>query len=106
MPSEVRFVMFQPEEVRAAVIEYLARRLQYRVDLDIARVELGPAEDGPQGRIHFRKALGLPVKLLRSADLLEAMLAYCHARRIPMPLRGLKGLEITDSNLVMSIRKS
>lgn len=105
MAKEIRFILFDIEEVRAAVTEFLAKRTNVRIGNDVAKVELGQGEEGPFGKVHFLPALRLEARAIRTVDLLEAVLTYCARRRIPLPLRGTKTLEITEDNLVLSIRR-
>ncbi|MGX9966781.1 hypothetical protein ACVFYP_25885 [Roseomonas sp. F4] len=107
MPKEVRHILFTPEEVLEALCDsmtladpaWTAGIVRLRLDMATAssgevvgRLMPHPPRRGTQ--------LGWTFP---APDLLATLLQTCRRRRIPLPRRGLKRLELVGTSLCLTI---
>lgn len=103
MPSEVRTLIFDPEELREVVVDYCLRkgrtlpntRVQ-SVHVDEDSKDFLTAEFEPED---IKKGTGKRTMSFTREQVAAALIMYCRARRIPLPRFGKKTLS-SDNNAV------
>lgn len=104
MPSEVRIIVFTPEEVLEAIEGFNAhadKRLFRGATID-CHVRKHP-------RVHaileVERAGGEEIDTvdLNASQLAAALISYCRERRIPLPRSAKKELDVIDSQLVLRL---
>jgi hypothetical protein len=112
MASEIRHILFQPPEVVHAVGEYLRR-----VGRPVPRGEvLRSRVDGGSGNTPLRITITIgtttpsPVfgvkpeeerVVIEGADLTAALILACRAKRIPLPSRATKSLQLFGEQVAL-----
>lgn len=104
MPSELRHILFQPDEVALAVREY-HRRMRSPLPPG-AVVRCGAECEGAGGAVRFRLVLApdtgaggalksAPAQelVIEGPALAAALILFCHDRRIPLPASADKSLQ-------------
>ena len=106
MPAEIRHIVFCSSEIAAAVREY---RRQVRRPLPtsaLRRLEMTLSTGGGV-RLSIEIAPdsgGSPETAeIGNAELADALIQYCGAHHIPLPLAGTKGLQRFGDNLLLII---
>ncbi|MBU8547106.1 MULTISPECIES: hypothetical protein [Roseomonadaceae] len=107
MPKEVRYILFTPQEVLEALSEGMAladpgwASGTGRMRLDMATATSGevicrlvPHPPRPGGR---------PGWTFQAPDMLAMLLQACRRRRIPLPRRGHKRLELMGTSLCLTV---
>jgi hypothetical protein len=107
MPKELRCLLFTAEELLEALAEE-AQRAMPEVELSgsSAAVQMATAADGRVGvRLVRRQRQGRsrPSAMLEGAELLGLLLRLCKRRRIPLPMRGEKRLELVGPCLALIV---
>jgi hypothetical protein len=106
LPAEIRHIVFCSSEIAAAVREY---RRQVHRPLPVGalrRLDLtGSKGGGVRLAIEIAPEGGGPPETaeLGSAELADALIQYCEAHHIPLPLAGTKGLQRFGDNLLLIV---
>lgn len=109
MPKEVRYILFSPDEVHAALLCHVGERAW--------GVAEPPSTRGLYAELHATPSGGVAARLLRprhqataeethrlgESDLLAAVLAFCRAAHVPLPMAGQKALELMNGRLAMTV---
>jgi hypothetical protein len=109
MPKEVRYILFSPEEVHAALLSHVGERGWGPTE--------APSQRGLRSELVAAPCGGVAARLLRSgqtvpapeayklgtSDLLAAILAFCRAVHVPLPVNGQKALELINGRLAMTV---
>ncbi len=109
MPKEVRYILFSPEEVHAALLGHVGERGWGAMEAPSQRglhSELLPAACGGVAARLIRSgqpAPGAEAYKLGASDLLAAILAFCRAIHVPLPVNGQKALELMNGRLAMTV---
>ncbi len=103
MTKEVRCILFDQNEVRVGVIQYLKRRGRKINGSLVGRIEFVNGKSGIEGYLHYQAAAGLHPVALDVSDMLTAMLMLCGTLRVPLPRRASKALMLHRHTLVLSI---
>ena len=108
MPREIRQVIFAVEEVVAALRDYAGRSgrpLPFAVRAELA----AGAEGKPAVRLvpAGTDGAGGPARSFAGDALLAPLLLHCRRRRIPLPVRAEKRLDIVEGELalILSMRQ-
>ncbi len=106
MPTEVRFIVFSPDEVRNAAIAYVRKQVREIGPSDIAAVEVAGPQDTPTAVIQVQasqtsKVIDQRVMHLDQQHLTAALILHCHERRIPLPKAADKKVELTVNGLTL-----
>ena len=96
MPCEKRLITFSEGEVREALLMLLAGN-QSEGRGEIADISLG---EGTTAIVKYTRRRDMEVN---QKALCETLLAYCKARNIPIPQRGLKSLRREDTAITLVI---
>jgi hypothetical protein len=107
MPKEVRYLLFSPEEVLSALLDYPIGSVAARPRPAYApppRLELfGNANGSVAAHLFYEDHSGaLHAVDIGSGELLSALLTFCARMRIVLPRLGHKSLELMSDRLVMS----
>ncbi len=96
MPCEQRLVTFSQREIREALLMLLCAN-QTEVRNEIVDISLG---EGATAIVRYARRPDIKV----SQDVLcSALLTYCKAGSIPLPLRGVKSLRREDAAITLVI---
>ncbi len=108
MPAEIRYVLFRPNEVVAAIIEFF-RRMQsplppgsiLRTSLEElnGNVGFGMVIEGNDGMARQKVTMD-------GAQLASALILYCRDHRIPLPSDSAKTLRKLDEWLALVITRN
>jgi hypothetical protein len=103
---ELRFILFSDEEVVIALLDhhYPNWRRSRQFDIGKARLEIdAQAPEAIRIALLGRFAGTWQRRGFRNEDVLAALLGYCRSARIPLPLRGVKALEMMQGRLAMRV---
>lgn len=106
MPAEIRHVVFCSSEIGAAVREY---RRQVNRPLPVGALRRLDIVGGKGGGVRLIVEVtpdggGPPESAeLCNAELTDALIQYCEAHHIALPLAGTKGLQRFGDNLLLII---
>jgi len=107
MPKEIRYLLFSAEEVLAALLHEAAEATP-GVGLGAVSFSVQMAT-GLDGGVVLRIARRLPGGTRRpapemaSAEVLALLLRLCKRSRIPLPLRGVKRVELLGTCLALAV---
>lgn len=100
MPSELRYIMFDSEEVRIAVCRFLATKSN-RIDAKaIGRIAVFTSGGEVVADIYSSRNVAGSLRI-DSSDLIQALLWFCRLNRIPLPQLSTKRLELSEGQLVL-----
>ncbi len=103
MPDEFRFLVFAPDEAAAALAAH-ARTLKKTVPAGRLFGAEPVGEDTINGRLLVDTGDGPPsVVPFTGAEVLEALIGFCIARRIPIPMVSEKTLERLHGRFALRI---
>lgn len=91
--KEVRSILFEPEELRAAVRTYLTREGRAASAAEVARVELIGSGTGVAAAVHFFPSFRTAPLKLGQAQLVSCLLLFCKETNVPLARRAIKTLE-------------
>ena len=98
---EVRYIIFSPEEARAAMINFAQREgIAAAVD-DVVAVDFVPPNDAPCALLRLRGSAVQEATPLSVQSVLTGLLLYCIDRRIPIPKRAEKRVELSINGLTL-----
>ena len=103
MPQEIRHVLFNDREVCEMVFDLLASRGDHR-RITAAKSEVGTDEAmGATVKLHYSEANSSErtTMLINSRDALSAAILYCRSRRVPLPMKADKSLQIVRGYLTL-----
>jgi hypothetical protein len=100
---EVRYIAFTPEETRNAIVAFVQRRGPAATPDDIAAVEVVGEHEVPTAIVRLRPPLSTTPINLSSQDVIGALLLYCSDRRIPVPKRADKKVELSINGLTLVV---
>jgi hypothetical protein len=98
---EVRYIIFSPEEVRAAVIALAQRQGIAATADDVVAVDIVPPNDAPSALLRLRSSAADEPIPLSAQSLLAGLILYCNDRRIPLLKRAEKRLELSINGLTL-----
>jgi hypothetical protein len=98
---EVRYIVFSPDEARTAVIAFVQRQGSVATAGDILGVEYAGSMDAPSALVRLRGPAATEPISLSSQYLVAALLLYCGDRRIPVPKRAEKRVELSLNGLTL-----
>jgi hypothetical protein len=106
VPTEVRFIVFSPDEVRNAAIAYVRKQVQEIGPSDIVTVEVAGPQDTPTAVIQVQasqtnKVIDQRLMHLDQQHLTAALILHCYERRIPLPKGADKRVELTVNGLTL-----
>jgi hypothetical protein len=106
LPAEIRHIVFCSSEIGAAVREY---RRQVNRPLPVGALRRLELSAGKGGGVRLLVEVapdsgGAPETAeLGNAELADALIQYCEAHHIPLPLAGTKGLQRFGDNLLLIV---
>jgi len=102
MPKEVRFIVFSIEEVTIAVCSHLRARAEIPPDalVRIAEVRSTPATAVKVARVP--RGHGWE-RWIEDTELAAAMIRHCIQRKVPLPARSQKWLEVRPCGLALGL---
>lgn len=107
MPTEIRHIIFSSAELYVALKEYRRRRDDPLPEGTVLRFDIEP---GPEIRadVLIARDDGAPdLRLLvRRDELAAALIMYCIDRKIPMPVKSTKFLQLFGGSLGLVITKN
>jgi hypothetical protein len=98
---EVRYIVFSPDEARAAVVTFAQRHGTVTTANDILGVDFAGPNDAPSVLLRLRGAPAAEPRSLSTQHLIAAFLLYCGDRRIPIPKRAEKRVELSVNGLTL-----
>ncbi|MDB5410366.1 MAG: hypothetical protein JWL84_5278 [Rhodospirillales bacterium] len=104
MPTEIRHLLFTPEEVTTALRNYCNRGGRpFPSHVKGYVIEGGPAQ--PSVTITATASDGRDTSLSFGGEKLVApLLLFCNGKKIPLPLRGTKELTILNQLLTLVVK--
>jgi hypothetical protein len=100
---EVRYIIFNLDEVRSAVISFVQKQGQVAAAGDVVTVEVVGPMEAPTALVRLQAApTAEPIKL-SDQYLVAALLLYCIDRRIPIPKQAAKKVELTVNGLTLTL---
>jgi len=107
MPKEIRYLLFSTEEVLAALVEEAAVAAPGMARDDVSfSLQMGATA---QGGVALRVARRLrdgklrPARALQDEEVLALLLRPCRRTRVPLPMRGVKRVELVGRCLALSV---
>jgi hypothetical protein len=103
---ELRYILFSDEEVVVALLDhhYPNWRRSKQFDVGATRLEIDArVPEAIRVALRGRLAGAMLRRGFRCEDVLAALLNYCGGARIPLPLRGVKALEMMQGRLAMRV---
>jgi hypothetical protein len=105
VPSEIRHIVFSAAEVAAAIREY---RRHVGRPLAVGRLqhfELQPGTGGVRAALAVIPDDGGPCESdeIGAAEITDALVLYCNAHHIPLPMGGIKSLQRFGDSLLLII---
>ncbi len=100
VPSELRYIMFDAEEVRVAVCQHLAFKNKRIDPRAIGRVAVFTAGTEVVADVYSARDPSASLRV-ETTELMQALLAFCRLNRIPLPRLSPKKLELSDGRLVL-----
>lgn len=104
MPSELRKIIFDKEEVRTAAVSYC---LHAKVRMPQANIEDVIIDKDPNHMVTLKFSVNNPsdrsVIPLSSDQMGAAIIRYCKEQRIPLPKKGKKILRCEGDGLAMMV---
>jgi hypothetical protein len=98
---EVRYIVFSPDEVRSAIITFVQRQGTVAAANDVLAVEFVGPNDAPSALVRVRGQPAPEPTSLSAQYLIAALLLYCGDRRIPVPRRAEKRVELSVNGLTL-----
>jgi len=100
---EVRVIQFDEEEVLKAVQDFMATRNGNKDPSTIIHVSCMATKDGVEGKLRSTRTDGGGENngLITAEDMLVAMLLLCSYKRIRLPIRAVKTLEMHGSTVLL-----
>src|SRR6185312_17351482 len=98
---EVRYIVFTADEMRNAVIGFIQKQGHVAATNDVAAVELVGPNEAPSAIVRLQPALAKKPINLGAQYLVAALLLYCMDRRIPIPKRAEKKVELSVNGLTL-----
>jgi hypothetical protein len=104
MPSEIRHLIFTPEEVTTALRNYCNRAGRpFPSNITNYAIEGGPAR--PSVMISAIGSDGRDTGVSFGGEQLVApLLLFCNLKKIPLPARGTKELTILNQQLTLDVK--
>jgi hypothetical protein len=107
MPKEIRYLLFSTEEVLAALVEEATAAAPGMARDDVSfSLQMGAtAQGGVALRVARRQRDGKlrPARALQDEEVLALLLRLCRRTRVPLPLRGVKRVELVGRCLALSV---
>ncbi len=105
MAWEVRVIQFDEEDVLTAAQDFMAVRNGNKDQSTIIHVACTATKDGVKGRLRSTRPEGGGANngLISADDMLVAMLLFCSRKRIRLPIRAVKQLEMHGSTVLLRI---
>ena len=98
---EIRYIVFSPDEARNAIVAFVMKQGLATTVNDVASIEFGGEQAEPFATVQLRQPPATrPIKL-GMQHLSAALLLYCGDRRIPLPKRAHKSIELSIHGLTM-----
>jgi hypothetical protein len=102
MPEETRRVLFSPDEIRVVVDEFIIKRFGVETGGEIGQIALRKIDAGVTAG--FTRGGGATKHMqLDAPELLAAVMLFCQKRRIPLPRKATKFLQVSDDKLALTI---
>jgi hypothetical protein len=98
---EIRYIVFTPDEVRAAIIAFLQRQSHGFKANDVVGVDVVGPNETPAAVMRLRGAPSTEPINLDTQRLIAALLLYCVDRRIPVPKQAEKKAELSINGLTL-----
>jgi hypothetical protein len=98
---EVRYIVFSTDEARTAVVTSAQRQGTVATANDILGVDFAGPNDAPSALLRLRGSPTAGPVSLNAQHLVAALLLYCGDRRIPIPKRAEKRVELSVHGLTM-----
>jgi len=104
MPSEVRHVFFTASEIKWALVKYLSlKKTPIRFE-DILAIKIAEKPEIGVGLKVENASYDVPKWMKFSkADVAGALLVYCRDKKIPIPRKSLKILNVDEGQLFMTM---
>jgi hypothetical protein len=107
MPKEIRYLLFSTEEVLAALVEEATAAAPGMARDDVSfSIQMGAtAQGGVALRVARRQRDGKlrPARAMQDEEVLALLLRLCRRTRVPLPLRGVKRVELVGRCLALSV---
>jgi len=105
VPAEIRHIVFSAAEVAAALREYrrhVGRPLPVGM---LRRFEMQPGTGGVRASIDILPDNGAACETceIGAAEITEALVLYCGAHGVPLPLAGIKTLQRFGDSLLLIV---
>ena len=100
---EVRYIIFNSDEVRSAVISFVQKQGQVAAAGDVVTVEVVGPMEAPTALVRLQASPTAEPIRLSDQYLVAALLLYCIDRRIPIPKQAAKKVELTVNGLTLTL---
>jgi hypothetical protein len=100
---EVRYIIFNAEEVRSAVVSFVQKQGQIASAGDVMAVEVVGPNEAPTALVRLQASPTPDPVRLTDQYLVAALLLYCIDRRIPIPKQAAKRVELSVNGLTMTL---
>ena len=98
---EVRYIVFTPDEARSAIVAFVLKQGIAATANDVAEVEFAGEHEDPSATVLLRPPLSAKPHKLNAQYIVAALLLYCGDRRIPIPKRARKTIELSLHGLTL-----
>lgn len=101
MPREIRMIIFDRDEIAAALLEFLISRNEIS-DLDHLSVAAISEHGATAAEVGITRGTARSSRAVKGPQLAAAMIMYCIRRRIPLPHKTDKFLKPVASGVALS----
>jgi hypothetical protein len=98
---EVRYIVFSPDEARAALISFLQKQGTVATPNDILALDFVGPNDAPSSLMQLRGRSATELTALGPPYLIAALLLYCGDQGIPIRRRAEKRVELSINGLTL-----
>ena len=105
MPSEIRHIVFSGAEIASAVREYRRNAGRPLPNGSLRRVEIGTNSGSVRVSLEIAPDNGISTATFEvgSAEITEALVAYCGAHNVPLPAAGAKSLQRFGDSVLLIV---
>jgi hypothetical protein len=105
VPSEIRHIVFSGAEIASAVREYRRQAGRPLPTGSLRRVEIGTNSGSVRVSLDIAPDNGIATSTwdVGSAEITEALVAYCSAHNVPLPAAGAKSLQRFGDSVLLIV---
>jgi hypothetical protein len=100
---EVRYIIFNSDEVRAAIVSFVLKQGQITTANDVISVEVVGTNETPTAVVQLQPSPATKPIKLADQYLVAALVLFCIDRRIPIPKKAAKKVALSVNGLTLEM---